>query len=173
MNEEYRLSDREMAIEGYGQDYKGVLPDGTVTGIMSYDGRVFQHYVETGGWESRHEHWEQDYEGTPLKTALTLLGTGGDEPMFTDEVVYEGTRYEKQPMESCEMSGWRYDFHDKMRFQRLVFRGEVTLPAPVVFSKYGNIYIEAGYEEEVRDQFWNWARSNANQSPTKTKSGGD
>lgn len=173
MNEEHRLTDRDMAIEGYGQDYKGVLPDGTVTGIMSYDGKVFKHYVDTGGWSHRHEHWERDYEATPIRTALECLATSSDDPMFTDEVSYEGTFYEKQPMESCQMGGWRYDYHDKMRFRRLVLRGEVTLPAPAVFSRYGNVYIEAGYEEEVRNLYWNWARSNGPQSASKTQNGAD
>lgn len=174
MNEEDKLSDRDMAIEGYGQDYKGVLPDGTVTGVMSYDGRVFNHYVKTGCWSHRHEHWEQDYEATPLRSALEILATNVGHPaMKTDEVSYEGEYYSSQPMESCKMSGWRYDYHDKQRFRRLVLQGEVTLPAPAVFSKYGNIYIEAGYEEKVRDLFWNWARSNSTQSHVKTKGGAD
>jgi hypothetical protein len=171
MNAEDRLTDREMAIEGYGTDYKGVLPDGTVTGVMSYDGKVFKHYVETGHWEGRHEYWEQDYEATPLRTALECLATKGVTPrMFTEEVVYDETHYQRQPMESCKMNGWRYNYHDKQRFRRLVLRGEVELPAPAVFFRYGNIYIEDGYEEEVRDLFWNWARSNSNQSRVKTQS---
>jgi hypothetical protein len=170
MNQEDRLTDRDMAIEGYGQDYKGVLPDGTVTGVMSYDGRVFKHYVESGMWESRHPNWEQDYDETPLRTAFECLATKGSIPqMFTDEVCYKGTFYEREPMESCGMSGWKYDYHDKQRFRRKVLKGEVKFPAPAVFSKYGNVYIEEGYAQEVRDLFWKWARKNSNQSAVRTK----
>lgn len=171
---EGKLSDRDMAIEGYGNDYKGVLPDGTVTGVMSYDGRVFKHYVETGGWSHRHEHWEQDYEATPLRSALEIMATNvGSVAMHTDEVVYEGTYYERQPLESVGLTGWRYDYHDKQRFRRLVLGGKIKLPAPAVFSSYGNIYIVEGYGEDVDEMFWEWARSNGNQSPAKTQSAGD
>lgn len=167
------LTDRDMAIEGYGQDYKGVLPDGTVTGVMSYDGNVFKHYVESGEDTWRHPRWERDYESTPLRPALEAIAANvQNPPMFTTEVVYRGTHYKRQPLESCEMNGWRYDYHDKMLFRRRVLEGEVKLPAPAVFSIYGNIYVEAGYEEEVRDLFWNWARSNAPQSQPKTQSSG-
>lgn len=171
---EERLTDRELAIEGYGTDYKGVLPDGTVTGVMSYDGRVFKHYVETGDNVWNHKRWEQDYTETPLRTALECLASEVVTPkMFTDECSYEGTFYERQPMESVGLTGWRYDYHDKMWFKRLVLRGEVTLPAPAVFSSYGNIYIEAGHEAEVLDLYANWAESNGTRYQSKTKGGAD
>jgi len=174
MNTQDRLTARDMAIEGYGTDYKGVLPDGTVTGIMSYDGKVFKHYVESGEDTWRHEYWEQDYEATPLRTALELLATGhGHSTMRTDEVSYKGKFYSKEPMESVGLSGWKYDYHDKRRFRRLVMSGEVNLPAPAVFSKYNNIYIEAGHEAEVLELYANWAESNANRWGSKTKGGAD
>jgi len=171
---ENQLTDRDMAIEGYGQDYKGVLPDGTVTGVMSYDGRVFKHYVESGKDTWRHEYWEQDYETTPLRSALEILATNVGHPqMFTDEIAYHGTEYERQPMESVGLTGWRYDLHDKRAFEKRVLSGDVKLPAPAVFSKYGNIYIEAGHEGEVLDLYADWAESYGTRHQPKTKSTGD
>lgn len=174
MNEEDRLSDRDMAIEGYGNTYKGVLPDGTVTGLMSYDGKVFEHYVNSGENVWRHQRWERDYEATPLRTPLELLGTGqGHSALRTDECFYNGVQYSAQPMESCGMSGWRYDLADKRAFERLVLKGDVKLPAPAVFSKYGNIYIESGHEAEVLDLYANWAESYGTRHQPKTRSGAD
>ncbi len=173
VKEEDKLTDREFAIEGYGTDYKGVLPDGTVTGIMSYDGKVFKHYVETGEGMWGHQFWERDYEGTPLRTALELLAVGESaSAMKTDEVSYRGTFYESSEMESVGLSGWRYDYHDKKRFKRLVLSGEINLPAPAVFSQYGNIYIEEGYAEEVENIYWSWIEGTGSQSTPKTKEAG-
>ena len=174
MNDEHRLTDRDMAIEGYGQDYKGVLPDGTVTGLMSYDGRAFKHYVESGEDTWRHPRWERDYEDTPLRTPLELLATSIALPeMHTDECVYRGTHYEGNKMKSCGMSGYRFDYETKGYFERQVLRGEITLPAPAVFGAYGNIYIETGHKRDVRDIYWNWEESHNSGSFSKTESGAD
>jgi hypothetical protein len=170
MNNEHKLTDREMAIEGYGTDYKGVLPDGTVTGVMSYNGSVFKHYVKSGKDTWRHKYWERDYEMTPLWYALETLGDGSSNAeMRTAECYYKGVQYSDQPMESVGLSGWKYDYHDKRRFRRLVMQGKVKLPAPAVFSKYHNIYIEAGHEAEVLDLYANWAETNANRWGTRSK----
>lgn len=171
MNPEDRLSDRDMAIEGYGTDYKGVLPDGTVTGIMSYDGRVFEHYVEGPTWNNRHPKWEQDFRATPLRTPLEIMGTETFRPaMKTDEVSYKGTYFEGAEMESVGLSGWKYDYHNKMRFRRNVLGDKISLPAPAVFSQYGNIYIEEGHADEVLDLYKEWKQSNV--AASKSQSAG-
>lgn len=171
MNPEDRLSDRDMAIEGYGTDYKGVLPDGTVTGVMSYDGRVFEHYVESGTWNNRHPKWECKYEETPLKSPLEVMGENTFRPaMKTDEVSYKGTYFEGAEMESVGLNVWKYDYHNKMRFKRDVLGDKIHLPAPAVFSQYGNIYIEEGHVEEVLDLYNEWKQSNV--AASKTQIGG-
>lgn len=160
MSTDTHLSNREMAIEGYGTTYKGILPDGTATGLMSYNGDTFHHYVDTGKWKNRHAKWERNYDHTPLWYALEILGgNAGNKEMETAEVVYEGTYYESNPMESVGLTKWHHDYHNKMDFRRTVLAGEITLPAPAVFSKYGNIYIEEGYGDEVKQMFEDWAET--------------
>lgn len=169
MNPENRLSDRDMAIEGYGTDYKGVLPDGTVTGVLSYDGRVFEHYVESGSWNNRHPKWEREYEKTPLRTPLEMMATEiTTQAMKTDEEVYKGTYFEGEEMESAGLSGWKYDYHNKMNFRRAVLGDKIHLPAPAVFSSYGNIYIEEGHTDDVLDLYKEWKQSNVAASKSQS-----
>lgn len=171
MNQNDRLSDRDMAIEGYGTDYKGVLPDGTVTGVMSYDGRVFKHYVESGTWNNRHPKWERDFRATPLRTPLEMMATNVTvQAMKTDEVAYKGTYFEGAEIESVGLSVWKYDYHNKMRFKRAVLGDKIHLPAPAVFSNYGNIYIEEGHVEAVLDLYKEWKQSNV--AASKNQSAG-
>jgi hypothetical protein len=158
MSTENYLSNREMAIEGYGTTYKGILPDGTATGLMSYDGETFKHYVETGKWKTRHSRWERNYNHTPLWYALEMLGEGAPkDEMNLAEVVYEGTYYEPNPMENVGLDKWHYAYHDKMDFRKKVLAGKIRLPAPAVFTSYGDIYTEAGYGDEVKKIFEEWA----------------
>jgi hypothetical protein len=176
MNEEDRLTDRDMAIEGYGNTVKGVLPDGTVTGVMSYDGKLFKHYVETGCWETRHKYWEQDYEKTPLKDALEQF-VAGDE-MWTTEGSYRGVHYQKRPMESAGLSGWRYEYERKRAFRKAVLSGEITLPSPAIFNRYGNCYIDQRHIEQVEEAYWgfieeNYRHKHSHHSATKSKTAGD
>lgn len=158
MNEEYELTDRELAIE-YGHHIKGILPCGTVTGVLTHNGEIWKSYVETGNWGGRHEMWDREYTMTPLRNAFQQY-INGEEIFIEGQVAYNGRSYDRAKMVSAGMGGWRFEYRRKIAFKKAVLSGEISLPAPAIFNRYGGCYIEEGYEEDVIEKYWEFVDAN-------------
>lgn len=171
------MSDWDETIER-GRHIYGVLPDGTVTGVLCHprkDDVFYESYIEGPG-HPRFPRWEQHYERTPLGIALEEFAREG--PLGDLAVLscyYEGREYEGGGMEGGCLTGWRYEYERKVRFKRQVLRGNIELPAPAIFNRYGNVWIQEGYGEQVQDLYWEFVESNyehrmSHYSDTKTHS---
>lgn len=158
MNEEHILSERELAIE-YGTHIKGILPCGTVTGVLVHEGKIWKSYVETGGWENRHEMWDREYTMTPLRSAFQQF-VDGEEMFIEGQVAYNGRSYDEAPIVSAGMGGWRFEYRRKIAFKKAVLRNEISLPAPAIFNRYGACFIEEGYEDDVIEKYWEFVDAN-------------
>ena len=166
-------TDWEVAIE-YGRHIKGVLPDGTVTGVLAHEGNYWMSYVEDGSWNG--QNWVQDYINTPLGYALPAFVDGNE--MMVKNISYNGTLYEMAPMESAGFGGWRYEYRRKRKFMKKLLRGEIKAPAPIVFNRYGEPYIEEGYADELDELYWDfidreYEHKQSHYEVTKSNSAGD
>jgi hypothetical protein len=153
-NDGRQLTDWELAIE-YGRHVFGVLPDGTVTGVLAHKGQFWKSYIQDS---DRYPRWEREYDHTPLEHALE--GFVRDEEMWVKECSYNGTYYQMTPIESASLSGWRFEHRRKLGFKKAVLRGDITLPAPAVFNSYGDCFIEVGHQDEIHDLFWSYVDAN-------------
>lgn len=148
------LSPWEEAIE-YGSHVFGVLPDKTVTGLLSYDGRFWKSYIHS--WE-KYFQWEQQYDETPLADALEAFVE--DREMWIAQCSYNGEEYAMAPMEGGALSSWRFEHRRKLGFKRAVLRGDYSLPAPAIFNRHGDCFIEAGNNQRVVDLYWEYVDEN-------------
>lgn len=156
MKEVDRLSQRDEAIE-YGRHVFGVLPDGTVTGLLAHKGEYWESYVESGKW-SRFQDWEQDYQNTPLGEALESFVEG--EEMWTTHTAYNGEEYQRRQLVSGTFSNWRFEYERKRAFQKAVLRGDVRLPTPAIFNRYGDCFIEEGSTDYLEERYWEFVDAN-------------
>lgn len=151
------MTNWDEAVE-YGHHLKGVLPDGTVTGVLCHPSEnvFFKSYME-GPEHPRYPRWEREYQKTPLHEALEKFAKEGPTAdLILKPVKYNDNIYYYGSMEGGCFTGWKYEYERKLSFRRSVLRGEIELPAPALFNKYGNVWIQEPHGEDVRELYWDF-----------------
>lgn len=148
-----QLSEWDQAIE-YGEHLVGMLPDGTVTGLLVHDGNWFKSYME-GPEHTRYPRWERDHDQTPLGDALESFAVDGGGAILTlEECYYNGTYYDTEDLVGGVLTGWEYEYERKRKFKKYILRGKIEIDAPVLFNRFGNIWTTEAFSNQLETKYW-------------------